>query len=147
MSGISKNFNEDSIKGVTRADDSYMYEETIIERKILLCDDELVFFNGNQHKCIKDFDRAATRLENHGLGELKKEKKNTLSSKSSKCFKKFNINDLDDDSQLNAINNLLRFHVDIIKYKRQFSKRKSEDMYESDNTNDLIDKKRIKKDA
>ena len=63
------------MKGHTLADDSYPYEETLIERKILLFEEQLVFFNGNHQIFLKAFEKAATALEINGLGELTKDKK------------------------------------------------------------------------
>ena len=105
-------------------DDRYPYAETIIERKILYAEEELVFFQGNKYKSLKDFLAASSRLEVNGLGEEKKLKKNNSSNKYAHCFKKYNLNLMEDNSKLDAHNSLLKFHVDIEKYKKLFKRKR-----------------------
>lgn len=141
LSGIPKNFNNITIIGNTLEDDRYRYEETIVDRKILYADEDLVFFNGNKHKTLKDFQTSGNRLDSNGLGQLKQLKKNASSSKVAHCFQKFNFNELTGDERLDAQNSLIKFHVDIEKYKKLFLKRKYEDINDLDHDDDNPKKK------
>ena len=124
LSGIPKDYNDSVLSGKTLSDDRYPYEQTIVERKILYFEEELVFFLQNQHKSLKCFEAAALRLERNGLGEYKQLKKNSGSTKNSHCFQKINFNELENEERLEAQNSLIKFHIDIEKYRKLFSKRK-----------------------
>ncbi len=63
-------------------------------------------------------------MELNGLGEIGKEKKPN-SSKSSNCFKKQNINELEKEDQLKVMNILMKYQVSLSTYNNCFSMKRS----------------------
>ena len=79
-----------------------------------MASEQIVFFVGNKHGNLDDFNKAAKRLEHFKLGRLKQVLRNEVvsSKKKSTCFEKIIFEDLDESDRLEHINNLLKFQVE-----------------------------------
>lgn len=131
LSGISIDIKDpSSISGKSIEANLFPLNEIKLERKILLSDGDTVFFESNKHFKVTDFEAASAKLKRFNLGFLTQEKKDasSTSQKKSKCFKKRDLDELEENDKLIVLNALIKFQVDPELYKETFSKRKfSED--------------------
>ena len=127
LAGIPKDIDSQPIiiKDEKREGDSNLLKKSdSLERAILLSKDITVFYDFNIFRSVAKFEAAAKNLELNGLGEIGKEKK-ANSSKSSNCFKKLNINELEKEEQLKLMNILMKYQVSLSAYNNCFSMKRS----------------------
>jgi hypothetical protein len=151
LANVDEHFNEKLIKGKRHKRDILLScNDTKLERKILLSENKLVFFESNKHASLELFTKASKNLQNHKLGVISKEKKILTNRTQATCFIKVDPNDLKDEKDdekrneenLKLMNNLMMFHVDIEDYKSTFQKRKLEETDTADEEEFIQERKK-----
>ena len=148
MANVDEHFNEKLIKGKPHKRDILLsFNDTKLERKILLSENKIVFFESNKHASLELFTKASKNLQN---GVISKEKKILTNRTQATCFIKVDPNDLKDEKDdekrneenLKLMNNLMMFHVDIEDYKSTFQKRKLEETDTADEEEFIQERKK-----
>ena len=128
LSGIEKDFDANPI--VTSVNDSKDNKNQIDleiikhERNILLREEEFVFYDFNTFRSIENFKKASQQLEDDGIGEFKKQKKND-SQRCSACFKKKNYKILGEDDKIKLVNALMKYQISVATYNKCFKMKRS----------------------
>ena len=98
MANVDEHFNEKLIKGKRHKRDILLScNDTKLERKILLSENKIVFFESNKHASLEVFTEASKYLQNHKLGVILKEKKILNNRTQATCLIKTDPNDLKDE--------------------------------------------------
>jgi hypothetical protein len=148
LANVDEHFNEKLIKGKPHKRDILLsFNDTKLERKILLSENKIVFFESNKHASLELFTKASKNLQN---GVISKEKKILTNRTQATCFIKVDPNDLKDEKDdekrneenLKLMNNLMMFHVDIEDYKSTFQKRKLEETDTADEEEFIQERKK-----